>query len=44
MADNEYIFFSQTEYFLQVLEFYNRQRIVLANLHTILEKFQWFFY
>jgi hypothetical protein len=27
-------FFSQTEYFLQVQEFYNRQRIVLTYLHT----------
>ena len=41
MADNqEYIFFSQTEYFLKVQEFYNRQRIVLTYLHTILEKLQ----
>jgi hypothetical protein len=41
MADNhEYIFFSQTEYSLQVQEFYNRQHIVLAYLHTIFEKFQ----
>ena len=33
---SQYIFFSQTEYFLQVQEFYSRQRIILAYLFSMI--------